>query len=307
MELDREQLNVLKEIAGIDGAPEGAYNIRVDGKSVGSSSTKEIDIKFHGTGNGMDITVAPGTVRQNVHIPVILSASGHVETVYNNFFIGENADITIVAGCGVHNCGSGLSQHDGVHTFHLGKNARVKYVEKHYGSEESTGEIVLNPVTEAYLGEGSFMEMNTIQIRGVNSTRRVTRADIGAGASLVIKEKLMTHDRQQAVTEFEVNLNGKGSSADVASRSVASGSSRQVFLSKMSGNEECAGHSECDAIIMDAACVQAIPEVTANHVEAMLIHEAAIGKIAGEQITKLMTLGLDREEAERQIVKGFLK
>lgn len=213
----------------------------------------------------------------------------------------------IVAGCGIHNDGHSLSQHDGIHTFHLGKNARVKYAEKHYGEGDGDGQRVLNPVTEVYLDEGAYMEMETVQIEGVDSTNRVTRGVVNKNATFVVKEKLMTSGKQRATTTFDVQLNGEGASTNVISRSVAKGDSFQEFLSKIDGNAPCAGHSECDAIIMDNACVKAVPEITANHVDASLIHEAAIGKIAGEQIVKLMTLGLNREEAEAEIVNGFLK
>lgn len=298
---------ILQKIAGISTFPQGAYNIRVDGKSIGSASTGNITIRFKEGGTGLEVHVKPGTKGERVHIPVVINSTGLVETVYNDFYIGENADVTIVAGCGIHNCGSRRSQHDGVHAFHLERGARVLYEEKHYGEGDGTGERVLNPVTEVRMKRDSYMEMDTVQIEGVDSTRRVTNAKLGEGATLVIREKLMTSGKQYAETEFNVDLDGEGSSANVTSRSVAKGKSEQVFLSKVNGSAACMGHSECDAIIMDGASVKAIPEITANHVDASLIHEAAIGKIAGEQITKLMTLGLSREDAEAQIVNGFLK
>lgn len=238
---------------------------------------------------------------------MVISDTGVTEVVYNDFYVGEGADVVIVAGCGIHNCGTALSQHDGVHSFYLSKNAKVSYQEKHYGDGDGTGGRILNPVTNIHLETGSYLEMDTVQIKGVDSTKRVTNAQLGDKATLVIREKLMTHGNQYAETAFQVELNGAGSSANVVSRSVAKEKSRQVFLSKISGNNSCMGHSECDAIIMDSASVQAIPEITANHVEATLIHEAAIGKIAGEQIVELTTLGLTEEEAEQQIINGFLK
>ena len=298
---------ILNKVAGLEDTPKGAYNNRVDGKSAGRASTKTIEITSKEDGCGIDIRVQPGTKRESVHIPVVIESSGHREVVYNDFYIGDDCDIVIVAGCGIHNTDKHLTQHDGVHAFHVGKNSVVKYVEKHYGEGGGSGDRVLNPVTEVYLEEGSHMEMETVQIEGVDSTDRMTRAKISDGATLVIKEKLMTSGTQTARTGFEIELDGKGSSADVVSRSVAKGKSVQEFFSKMNGNNECSGHSECDAIIMDEASVKAIPEITANNVEATLIHEAAIGKIAGEQIVKLMTLGLSKEDAEAEIVKGFLK
>ena len=302
------QIDILEQIAGIRGIPEvGAYNIRLDGGSIGMKSTENIKVSRKPDGSGLDIHIAPGTKNEQLHIPVVISQTGVVELVYNDFFVGEDADVTIIAGCGIHNCGAALSQHDGIHTFRLEKNAKVRYLEKHYGTGVGDGERVLNPVTNVYLEQGSYLEMDTVQIKGVDSTRRITRGQIGDDATLVVHEKLMTHVNQFAETTFEVELNGENSSANVVSRSVARGQSTQVFLSKINGNNSCMGHSECDAIIMDSASVKAIPEITANHVDASLIHEAAIGKIAGEQIIKLMTLGLTEEEAETHIVNGFLK
>ncbi len=299
--------DMLKVIADLTGPPAGAYNIRVDGKSVGRQSSSNIEIKSKENGQGIEIYVRPGTKGEFVHIPVVVDQSGFSDIVYNDFYIGEGADVDIVAGCGIHNDGTHLSQHDGIHTFHVGKNAKVRYTEKHYGEGNGSGERVLNPVTVVHLEENSYLEMETVQIEGVDSTKRVTNGDLKDGARLVIKEKLMTSGKQHATTEFNVELNGVGCSANVMSRSVAKGESFQAFYSKIDGNNVCAGHSECDAIIMDNACVKAVPEITANHVDASLIHEAAIGKIAGEQITKLMTLGLSQSEAEKEIVKGFLK
>lgn len=304
--LTQDQLDVLDKVAGIRDFPLGAYNIRVNGGSAGRQSTKNVTITPKPLGAGIDIHIAPGA-KEQVHIPVVISETGISEMVYNDFYVGEGADVEIVAGCGIHNCGAELSQHDGIHSFHVGKNAKVSYLEKHYGDGDGTGQRILNPITNVYLQPGSYLEMDTVQIKGVDSTKRVTNAEVGDGATLVVREKLMTHGDQFAETTFEVNLDGENSSANVISRSVAKETSKQVFLSKITGNNACMGHSECDAIIMDAASVKAIPEITANHVEASLIHEAAIGKIAGEQITKLMTLGLTEEQAEEQIIGGFLK
>ena len=287
--------------------PEGAYNIRANGQTASRNTTANIDIVSKEDGSGIDIRIRPGTKNESVHIPVVLSESGLKETVYNDFYIGEDADVVIVAGCGIHNCGSQDSEHDGVHRFFVGKNAKVKYVEKHYGSGEGRGGRILNPGTEVTMEEGSYMEMEMTQLKGVDSTNRSTTADLASGAKLVIRERLLTHGSQKAVSSFEVSLNGKDASANVISRSVAREESEQTFISKINGNAECAGHTECDAIIMDNAKIAAVPELTANHPDAALIHEAAIGKIAGEQIIKLMTLGLTEEEAENQIINGFLK
>lgn len=299
--------NILHMVADMTGTPQGAYNIRVDGKSIGRQSSKNIEIRPKENGQGIEIYVEPNTRGETVHIPVVVEESGFADVVYNDFYIGDGADVDIVAGCGIHNDGTHLSQHDGIHTFYVGKNARVRYVEKHYGEGGGSGERVLNPVTVVHLEEDSLLDMETVQIEGVDSTKRVTRGDLKDRARLVIREKLMTSGNQCATTEFDVDLNGADCSTDVVSRSVAKDNSYQAFYSRIDGNNACAGHSECDAIIMDNACVKAVPEITANHVDASLIHEAAIGKIAGEQITKLMTLGLSQAEAEAEIVRGFLK
>lgn len=290
----------------MDGTPEGAYNIRVNGESIGRSNSENVEIRSKEDKPGIDIIVKPGTKGEMVHIPVVVDASGLEDMVYNDFYIGEDADVNIVAGCGIHNDGTHLSQHDGIHTFHVGENARVTYVEKHYGEGEGTGKKVLNPETVVNLEKNSYLEMETVQIEGVDNTHRVTTGKCDDGASLIIKEKLMTSGNQVATTRFDVDLYGEESSADVVSRSVAKGNSKQEFLSAINGNNQCHGHSECDAIIMDDAIVTAIPELTANNIDAALIHEAAIGKIAGEQLTKLMTLGLTEEQAEREIINGFL-
>lgn len=305
--MDEIQKTLLEEVTGLHEIPAGAYNIRANGATAERSTTANIDIVSKEDGTGIDIRIKPGTVHESVHIPVVLSKSGLKELVYNDFYIGEGADVVIVAGCGIHNSGDEASEHDGIHRFFVGKNAKVKYVEKHYGSGDGRGKRIMNPGTELAMEEGSYMEMEMVQIRGVDSTKRSTTADLAAGAKLVIRERLLTHGCQEAESSFVVNLNGDGSSANVISRSVAKEDSVQTFLSEINGNSKCAGHTECDAIIMDNAKISAIPKITANDTEAALIHEAAIGKIAGEQITKLMTLGLTEAEAEAQIVNGFLK
>jgi len=305
--MDEIQKTLLEQIAGLHEVPAGAYNIRANGASVSRNTTAHIDIVTKEDKQGIDIIIKPGTKKESVHIPVVLSQSGLTEMVYNDFYIGDDCDVTIVAGCGIHNGGDQMSKHDGIHSFFIGKNSHVKYVEKHYGSGEGTGERIMNPETIVELDENSFMELETVQIRGVDSTRRVTKATLADGAKIIVTEKLMTHGKQYAETDFTVDLNGYGSSANIISRAVAKDDSKQLFLAKINGNNKCAGHSECDAIIMDNARISAIPEITANHLDAELIHEAAIGKIAGEQIIKLMTLGLTEAQAEAQIINGFLK
>jgi len=305
--MDEIQKNLLEQVAGLHEMPAGAYNIRANGESVERSTTAHIDIITKTDKQGIDIVIKPGTKKESVHIPVLLSQSGLTEMVYNDFYVGDDCDVVIVAGCGIHNGGDSDSRHDGIHSFYIGKNSHVKYVEKHYGSGDGKGSRIMNPETVVELGENSFMEMETVQIKGVDSTRRSTRAKLSDGAKLIITEKLMTHGTQTAESSFQVDLDGEDSSANIISRSVAKDDSSQLFLSKINGNNRCAGHSECDGIIMDRAKISAIPEITANNLDAALIHEAAIGKIAGEQIVKLMTLGLTEEEAEAQIVNGFLK
>ena len=305
--MDAIQKNLLEQVADLHEIPSGAFNIRANGKSVERNTTANIDIITKEDKQGIDIIIQSGTQNESVHIPVVLSESGLTEMVYNDFYIGDNCDITIIAGCGIHNNGNQDSRHDGIHAFYIGDNSHVVYVEKHYGSGGGDGERIMNPETKVTLGANSFMELETVQIKGVDSTKRSTTATLADDSKLIVTEKLMTHGKQYAETAFSVDLNGINSSANIISRSVAKGDSKQLFLSKINGNNKCAGHSECDAIIMDNAKISAIPEITANHLDAELIHEAAIGKIAGEQIIKLMTLGLSEEEAEAQIINGFLR
>lgn len=307
VQLDAIQKRLIEEIADLHSVPSGAYNFRANGELAGRNSTANIDITSKEDGSGIDIRVKPGTKNESVHIPVVLSASGLRETVYNDFYIGEDCDIVIVAGCGIDNCGTQDSEHDGVHRFYVGRNTKLRYVEKHYGSGDGRGKRILNPVTEAYLEEGASVEMEMEQIKGVDSTERTTLCELKAGARLVVKERLMTHGGQHAVSSYQVNLNGAGSSADVVSRSVARDESSQTFHARITGNAPCSGHTECDSIIMDKGRILAIPSLEANDVDAMLVHEAAIGKIAGDQLIKLMTLGLTEQEAEEQIINGFLR
>ena len=305
--MNNTELELLKIIADMEGTPSGAFNIRANGGLADRKVTENIDIRTKTDKPGIDIIVKPGTKGEKVHIPVIISETGLSDLVYNDFIIGENADVEIVAGCGIHNCGNENSGHDGVHTFFIGKNAKVKYVEKHYGDSDGDGKNIMNPTTIVNIDDGGYMEMETTQIKGINSTKRVTKSRLSDNATLIIHEKLMTHADQYDETDFSVDLDGENSSAHVVSRSVAKDNSSQLFLSKINGNNICNGHTECDAIIMDNAHVSAIPEISANHIDASLIHEAAIGKIAGEQLIKLMTLGLSEKQAEEQIVNGFLK
>ncbi len=301
------QRRLLEEVADLHGVPEGAYNIRANGHLASRQTTANISIESKTDVSGIDIRIKPGTVNESVHIPVVLSESGLKEMVYNDFYIGEGSDVLIVAGCGIDNCGSQDSQHDGLHRFFVEKNAHVRYVEKHYGSGEGTGKRLLNPGTEVHLAQGSSMEMEMVQIRGVDSTIRTTTAELEASARLVVRERLMTHGDQKAESIYVVTMKGAGSSADVVSRSVAKDNSWQKFDSRIVGQAACSGHTECDAIIMDHAKILAVPQLEADDLDAALIHEAAIGKIAGEQIIKLMTLGLTEQEAEEQIISGFLK
>ena len=307
LKLDDTQREMMRELLGLANVEDGAFNVRVNGVSAGRQSTTEIQIEPKADGTGLDITIAPGTHRDKVHIPVVMTKSGMKEVVYNDFHVGEGADVTIVAGCGIHNCGAQDSEHDGIHRFWLGKNASVKYVEKHFGSGDGAGRRILNPGTEVYMEEGSSMEMEMVQIRGVDDTVRTTTATLAAGAKLIVRERLMTHGVQRAISTYEVFLNGAGATADVVSRSVARDDSFQKFDAKIVGNAPCSGHTECDSIIMDNGRILAVPGLEANNVDAALVHEAAIGKIAGEQLTKLMTLGLTEQEAENQIINGFLK
>lgn len=307
LQMDEIQKRLLDEVAGLHDVPAGAYNLRANGVSAGRQSTANIEIASKTDVSGLEITVKDGTRNESVHIPVVLSQSGLSETVYNDFHIGENCDLLIIAGCGIDNCGTQNSEHDGIHRFWIGKNSKVKYVEKHYGSGDGSGKRILNPVTEVYLDDGSSMEMEMVQIKGVDSTDRRTKAELSADCHLVVRERLMTHGIQEAFSVYDVRLNRDGSSADIVSRGVARDRSYQKLDLKIVGNARCSGHTECDSIIMDEGRILAVPSLEANSVDAALIHEAAIGKIAGEQLTKLMSLGLTQAEAEEQIISGFLR
>ena len=304
--MDAIEKKLLEEVADLHGIPEGAYNIRADGKLAGRNTTAHINIVTKEDKPGIDIYIAPGTKNESVHIPVIISQTGLKDMVYNDFFIGEDCDVTIVAGCGIHNCGGEDSRHDGIHTFYVGKHSHVKYTEKHYGDGDGTGGRIMNPQTVVYLEEGATIQMETVQIRGIDSTKRETKIVCGKDAEAVVTERLMTHGDQVAESDMEISLDGDGARGRVISRSVAKGTSRQVFYPKMVGNAACFGHVQCDSIIMDDAHIESIPAIVANSTEAQLIHEAAIGKIAGDQLLKLETLGLSPEEAEECILKGFL-
>lgn len=305
--LNQVDEGLLEEISDLEKIKQGAYNIRKNGQGIERKVTENINIITKKDKPGINIYVKENTRFEFVHIPVIITESGLNDLVYNDFYIGKNANVIIVAGCGIHNDHHKDSQHDGIHRFFLEEGAKVKYIEKHYGEGKGDGKRILNPVTEVYLKKGSSMEMQSSQIKGVDSTMRETKGKLEKDTNFVVSEKIMTHGNQFAKTIFDVELNGENSSTHVTSRSVATENSEQYFVSKIYGNEKCFAHSECDAIIKDQAKVTATPEITANNVEANLIHEAAIGKIAGEQLTKLMTLGLSEKEAEEEIIKGFLR
>ena len=299
---------LLEQIADLTGQPVGAFNIRKDSGCEARRSTEFIEITSKTDKEGIDIRIKPGTRGETCYIPVVISKSGVTEMVYNDFFIGDDCDVEIVAGCGIHNSGCNESRHDGIHTFYVGKNCRVRYAEKHYGENDpgQTGQNIMNPQTIVYLGENSTIQMDTVQIRGIDSTKRYTKFVCEAGSEAVITERLLTHGKQEAISDMEFELNGEDAKCRVISRSVGQDESVQVFYPRVVGNAPCFGHVQCDSIIMGDAKIRSIPEIAANHPEAQLIHEAAIGKIAGDQLLKLETLGLTAEEAEDTILKGFL-
>ena len=305
--MDELEKRMLKEVAELDSLPVGAFNIRSNGASEARNSTANIQIESRESGDGINVYFKDGTKNESCHIPVIISKTGHKECVYNDFFVGSDCDVVIVAGCGISNCGGHDSQHDGVHSFHVGKNSRVKYIEKHYGEGTGTGKRFMNPTTEVELLEGSTMEMDTSQIAGINDTHRVTKATVGPGATLLLHDKILTNFDQTASAEMIISLDGEDSKCDIVSRGVAKDTSKQDVIIDISGNAKCSGHAECDSIIMDNGIIVATPKLAATNVDASLIHEAAIGKIAGEQITKLMTLGLTEQQAEQKIIEGFLR
>lgn len=305
--MNKTDSNLLEAIADLHEIPAGAYNIRKNGGGLSRRSTANIEIVTKEDKPGIDIIIAPGTKNESVHIPVIITEAGINDLVYNDFYIGDDADVLIVAGCGIHNSGDEKSQHDGIHTFHIGKNAKVKYVEKHYGDGDGKGERVLNPVTVIEQDENSVCEMEMVQIKGVDSTVRDSKAYLKAGAKLIMTERLLTHGEQYARSDMDVYLEGEDASAQIISRSVAKDKSKQIFHPNAIGNAKCRAHVQCDSIIMDEANVSSIPAITANSADAQIVHEAAIGRINNDQLIKLMTFGMDEEEAEEVIISGFLK
>lgn len=298
---------LLKQVSDYKGEFKGAYNIREDGGCVGRQSLEHIKIESKPDGSGLEIHISPEAQKETVYIPACVTRGNVNDLVYNDFFVGEGADVTIVAGCGVHTDNEGEAEHDGIHRFFLEKGAHVLYKEKHVGTGAGIGLKKINPVTDMELKEDAVMEMDTIQIGGVDLTKRSTKAVLGARAKLIIHERIMTDGEEQASTDFEVEMQGEDSGVDLISRSVAKDHSYQEYHSKIRGNCRCTGHSECDAILIGEGKVNAAPELFAGDIDASLIHEAAIGKIAGEQIVKLRTLGLTEEEAEKKIVEGFLR
>ncbi len=300
--------DLLKVISDFDGVEfKGAYNIRQDSQCAGRKSSENVSIDPKTDNPGIVITVKPNTKGETVFIPACVTHSDVDDLVYNDFYIGENADVIIVAGCGVHSDGEETARHNGIHRFFLGKNSKVLYKEKHIGTGTGTGLKKIDPVTDCYLEEGSRLEMDTIQLGGVDRSTRNTSAVLGKEAKLIVRERIMTDNEEEAISTFNVKLEGEDSGVDLVSRSVAKGSSHQAFYSVVDGKNRCTGHSACDAIIADNGTVDAQPALNASHVDAALIHEAAIGKIAGEQLMKLRTLGLTEEEAEAKIIEGFLK
>lgn len=306
--LDITDRNLLKTISDFSFVPENAaFNIRKNGEGIERKSTENVDITPKKDKPGIDIRVKPGTKGEEIYIPVIITKSGVSDKVYNDFYIGDDSDVTIVAGCGIHNSGCTESRHNGIHRFFIGKNAKVKYIEKHYGEGEGTGERILDPETDVFLEENAVCEMDTVQIKGVDSTVRKTTAKLGKNAKFQVLERIMTHGNQTADSHMQIELNGEGSSAQIISRSVAKDNSKQLFYPRAIGNALCRAHVQCDSIIMDNANIRSIPEIAANNPDAQIIHEAAIGRINNDQLLKLMTFGLSEQEAENVIIEGFLK
>ena len=304
--MDRTDEKLLEEIADLHGIPEGSFNIRKNGKLLARNSDTDIEIVSKTDKDGIDIIVKPGVKNKSVHIPVLLTVGDFRDTVYNDFFIGDGAEVTIIAGCGIHNATCSDAEHDGVHTFYVGKNAKVRYVEKHVGTGDGTGKKKFDPVTKIYLKENACFTLESTQLGGVTDTDRKTFATVGKNAQLIVKEKILTDRTDRAVTDFKVRLSGRGSRADIVSRSVARGDSLQHFRSDMIGKNECFGHVECDGIVLDRGRIVSTPKIDAVTPEASLVHEAAVGKIAGEQLLKLMSLGLTETEAEAAVIRGFL-
>lgn len=299
---------ILKLVSDWDGGEfKGAFNIREDGGCAGRQSSENVIINSKEDAPGLVINISNKAQGETVYIPACVTHGDVDDLVYNDFYIEDGADVTIVAGCGVHTDDGHDARHNGIHRFFVGKSAHVLYKEKHIGTGSGTGLKKIDPVTHVELDEDSVLEMDTLQISGVDQTTRKTTGSLGARAKLIIHERIMTDGNETAKTDFNVEMNGEDSGVDLISRSVAKGNSYQEYHSVISGNCRCTGHSECDAILAGNGRVNAAPELYAGDLDASLIHEAAIGKIAGEQIIKLKTLGLTDEEAEQKIIEGFLR
>lgn len=304
--MDKIDIELLEKVAGLHAIPEGSFNIRKNGEKLAGSSDKDIEIVPKTDKSGIDIHVRAGVKGKSVHIPALVTAGNFHDTAYNEFYIGEDADVTIVAGCGIHNPTKGTAEHDGIHTFHVGRNAKVRYIERHYARGGGESRQIFDPVTRIFLEEGAQLDMDTTQFGGVTFTERLNEAEIGDNAKLTVIEKLFTEGDEKAISRFRVTLKGRNSTADIVSRSVARDRSRQEFYSDLIGENACFGHVECDGILMDNARIVSTPQIDAASPDASLVHEAAVGKIAGEQLVKLMSLGLSEKEAEDAVIKGFL-
>ncbi len=304
--MDKIDKELLIKIADLHKIPSGSFNIRKNGDSIDRNSNKDIEIISKKNKSGIDIIVKDGVKNKSVHIPVILTLGGFSDLVYNDFYIGKDCDVTIIAGCGIHNATCKDSQHDGIHSFHIGENSTVKYIEKHYAEGNGEGKKILNPITKIVMKNGAKFDFESLQIGGVSYSVRKTFAKLGKDCVLNVKENILTTENQYAKTCFKVDLIGENSKCEVVSHSVAQDNSKQEFISQIIGKNKCFGHVECDGILLDNARIISVPKIDAVCKDASLVHEAAIGKIAGEQLVKLMTLGLTQEEAEKIIIKGFL-
>ncbi|NMC27074.1 MAG: SufD family Fe-S cluster assembly protein [Syntrophomonadaceae bacterium] len=307
MELNKLEMDLLKSITDLETVPSGALNIRLNGKAVMRQSSPNISVGPNDEGTGLKVEIKPGAVNETVHVPVVLTQPGLLDKVYNTFIVGEGADATIIAGCGIHNDSHAISRHDGIHEIIVKRGAKLKYTEKHYGEGSEQGKRILNPSTVITIESGAIAELEMVQIRGVNDTMRSTVAHIHEKGSLKIIERLLTQEEQRAESDIMIYLDGNGSNAQVISRAVAQGHSYQLFRAALIGKAPSVGHVECDAILMDSARIRSIPELQAEDADAVLTHEAAIGKIAGEQLIKLMSLGLTEQEAVNTILEGFLR
>ena len=299
-------LKMFKEMFGDVDTSNVAMNIREDAQTCQRRNSENVIITGLKDNTGLKIHVLSSAKGEEVFIPAIVTKSNITDEVRNDFYIDSGAEVIIQAGCALHTDGNGESTHNGNHHFYIGEGAKVTYNEKHFG-EGTNAKKTISPSNVIVLEKNAYLKMDTIQTDGVSYTNRTTKATVKAGARLEINERIQTQNDQQSISNIDIDAIGDGASIDIVSRSVAKDDSVQTLKTNITANSVCTGHSECDTILVGNGKATSIPALVANNPKASLVHEAAIGRISQQQIEKLQTLGLDEEEAEHYIIKGFLR